>query len=154
MEAIRRGVKASIAGTYFSNTDIQNFGLNKTGSACLFIEAYSHQLYALGCVAAHTCRNDKWATHDFFVDSVLEGMQEAVREGGFDTEELLPTLLKRYGEFELYEANKRIQGEHFKASAELVAKQDSTADINAIYQALSSSTQQYMANVARMFGVN
>ncbi len=93
-EAIRRRVRASLTGAYFHHSEVQRFGLNDAGSAWLLTEAYAHQFYALGCIAAHTCRNDKWATFEFFVESALDGMRESERKGGLKTEQLAPSLLR------------------------------------------------------------
>jgi hypothetical protein len=151
-EAIRRGVRASLTGAYFHHSEVNNFGLNEAGSAWLLTEAYAHQFYALGCIASNACGNEKWATFDFFVESLLEGMREYEREGGPNTDQIAPVLLKRYVDFEKLGASRRVEGEHFKASAKLVAEQDESADIDAIAEALFSSTKRYMSDLKRMFG--
>jgi len=143
-EAIRRGVRASLTGAYFHHSEVQRFGLNDGGSAWLLTEAYAHQFYALGCITTHACRKDKWATFDFFVESAMKGIREAEQEGGMNAEQLAPTLLKRYRDFEAFGGEERIRGEHFRTSAILISEQDKSADIEAITQALSSSTQRYM----------
>lgn len=152
-EAIKRGVRASLTGAYFHHSDVQKYGLNKSGSSWLLTEAYAHQFYALSCIAAQACRNDKWATLDFFMEAALRGMREAEHEGGMDAEQLASILLKRYDDFEALDGAARTRGEHFKSSAILIAKHDESADIEAIAKALSASTARYMSDVGKMFGV-
>ena len=152
-EAIRRGVRASLTGAYFHHTQVQEFRLNDTGSAWLLTEAYAHQFYGLGCIVAHACREHKWATFEFFIESALEGMREAEREGGNNTDQLASILFKRYSDFEALGGEARMRGEHFKTSAMLVSEQDKSADVEAISQALNSSTQKYMKEAGKMFGV-
>lgn len=152
-EAIRRGIRASLTGAYFHHSDVQKYGLNNEGSAWLLTEAYAHQFYALSCITAHACRKDKWATLDFFMESAIEGIREAEREGGMKTEQLTPILLKRYDDFEAFDGEARTRGEHYKSSAILISKHDESADVEAITQALSKSTQRYMNDVGKMFGV-
>ena len=152
-EAIRRGVRASLTGAYFHHSEVQKYGLNKSGSAWLLTEVYAHQFYALSCITAQACRNEKWATLDFFMKAALGGMQEAEKEGGMDAKQLASTVLKRYDDFEALDGEARTRGEHFRSSAILISKQDQTADIEAIAKALSTSTARYMSDVGKMFGV-
>ncbi len=153
-EAIRRGVRTSLTGAYFHPSKVQKFGLNNEGSAWLLSEAYAHQLYVLGCITAHACRKDKWATFEFFCESAIEGMKESEREGGLNAEQLAVTLFKSYRVFESLTGEERLDGGHFRLSAALVAEQDETADIVSIERALIFSTKRYMADIGPMFGID
>ena len=152
-EAIRRGVRASLTGAFFHRTRVQEFGLNDEGSAWLFTEAYAHQFYVLGCITTHACKNERWATFEFFAKSAVDGIRESERTGGMNTEQLTPILLKRYSDFEALGSEARLRGEHYRSSAILVAERDESADIESITRALSSSTERYMVEAGKMFGI-
>ena len=152
-EAIRRGVRASFTGAYFHSSEIEKFGLNKSASSWLYTEALSHHLYALGYISASALKTEKWATLDFFFESAIDGMKEAEKNGGPSAEQIAPVVLKRYNEFEAFTGQERIDEAHYRSSAELVAKQDATANIEEITKTLKSSTESYVADSRKMFGI-
>lgn len=150
-EAIRRGVRASLTGAYFHHSEIDKFGLNESAAAWLYTEAIAHHVYALGCISAAALKAEKWATIDYFFESVIDGMKEANQHGGPITGQLAPTILKRFGEFERLSGQDRAKGAHYRSSAELVAKQDSAANLEAITEALRASTARFIFDVRKMF---
>lgn len=152
-EAIRRGVRASLTGAYLHPDQIATFGLNKRASAWLYTEAISHHIYALGYVSARALNEEAWATSAFFIDSVVDGMKEASKRDGPSVDQLSSIVLKRFVEFESFSGQDRISGVHYRSSAHLVAKQDSTADIETIARVLKTSTDQYVADARQMFCV-
>lgn len=152
-EAIRRGVRASLTGAYFHHSEIEKFGLNKSASAWLYTEAIAHHIYALGYISATALKTEKWATLDFFFESAIDGMKEAEKHDGPSAKQLAPSVLKRYGEFESFSGQERIEGAHYHSSAELIAKQDSAANLEIIENALRASTDRYVADARKMFGV-
>jgi len=145
-ESIRRGVRASLTGAYFHHSEIEKFGLNKSASAWLYTEAIAHHVYALGYISASALKSEKWATLDYFFESVIDGMKEAEQHGGLVAEQLAPTVLKRYSEFETLSGQERIEGAHYRSSAELVAKQDSATNLETITDALRISTERFVAD--------
>lgn len=152
-EAIRRGVRASLTGAYFHHSEIEEFGLNKSASAWLYTEAIAHHIYVLGYISSTALKTEKWATLDFFIESAIDGMKEAEQNGGPSAEQLAPSVLNRYSVFESFSGQQRIEGAHYRSSAELVAKQDPAADLEIIATALKASTDRYVADVRKMFGV-
>jgi len=152
-EAIRRGVRASLTGAYLHHSEIEKFGLNKSASAWLYTEAIAHHLYALGYISAAALRSESWATLEFFFDSAIDGMKEASLHGGPSAEQLAPIVLKRYGEFDAFAGEDRLNGAHYRSSANLVGERDPSADIDVIANALRASTERYVADARKMFGV-
>lgn len=152
-QAIRRGVRASFTGAYLHPSEIESFGLNKSASSWLYTEALAHHLYALGYVSASALKSDKWATLDFFFESAIDGMKEAEKNNGSVADQIAPIILKRYNEFGTFTGPERVEGKHYHSSAELIFKQDSTANIEAITTALENSTKNYVADARNMFGV-
>jgi len=152
-EAISRGVQASLTGAYFHPSQIEKYNLNKDASAWILTETYAHHLYAIGCIATHACQNDKWATFDFFVNSALEGIRKSEKKGGPNTDELAPIMFKRYSEMEAHSSEARLNDEHYRESALLVSKQDKSANIDVLTRAFKGSTEKYMEDVRKMFGV-
>ena len=152
-EAIRRGVRASLTGAYLHPSEIESFGLNKSASSWLYTEALAHHLYALGYISASALKTEKWATLDFFFDSAIDGMKEAEKNNGPVADQIAPVILKRYNEFESFTGQERVEVTHYLSSAELVAKQDSTANLEEITRALQTSTDKYVADASKMFGI-
>ena len=152
-EAIERGVRAVLTGAYFHHSEIELIGLNNSASAWLLTEAYAHQVYALGCISAHALRKDRWATMEFFVESAIEGMRKSGDKDGPSVEQLAPVIFKRYAIFEALSGGQRMAGDHFRDSACLVKDRDQSADVNKIAIMLKKSTDKYVADVQKMFGV-
>jgi hypothetical protein len=152
-EAIRRGVRASLTGAYFHHSEIEKFGLNESASAWLYTEAIAHHVYALGYISSAALKKEKWANLEFFFESAIDGMKEAEQHGGPSAEQLAPSVLNRYGEFEFFSGQDRIEGAHYRSSAELIARQDSTADLELITNALRKSTERYVADARKMFDI-
>ena len=152
-EAIERGVRAVLTSAYFHHSEIELLGLNKSASAWLLTEAYAHQVYALGCVSAHALRKDKWATMEFFVEAAIEGMRKSEDKDEPSVEQLAPIIFKRYAAFESLSGEHRMAGDHFRDSARLVKERDQSTGVDKIATMLKDSTDNYIAEVRKMFGV-
>lgn len=153
-EAIRRGVLAALTGAYFHPSQTEDFGLTKAAASWLYTEALAHLVYALGYVSsAALAGKGNWATFDFFVESALTGMRESEHKGGPLVDQIAPVVFKRYADFEAFTGQQRIDGAHYRSSANLIFSHDSKANVEDIEAALRAAVDNYAIDIRKMFGV-
>lgn len=151
-EAIIRAVRGSMLCAYLHPREIEKLGLNDAASFLLLTESFALHLNALGIIFSNECRQYKWATFDFFVDSVLDAIdQSEAKDTGVESSTIAPLILSRYPELERFSDKERLADKHYGDSANLVAKQDSTANIQEIVKILKSSTDRYFSDAKKMF---
>lgn len=153
-EALRRGVRAAMTGAYFHHSRVVNLGLNDSAGAYLYSEALAHQIYALGLAYGRALvGKENWATPDFFLKSVANGIRESEKEQGLIPGSMVSVLLKRFVDFECLSPQQRSENEHFADSAKRVRERDARADEQELIHALEDATRKYFGDVSKMFGL-
>ena len=90
---------------------------------------------------------------EFFVESAIEGMKNSESKDGPSIGRLTQIIFKRYAAFEELSGEHRLAGNHYRDSARLVKDQDQDADVDKIATMLKDSTDKYVADIRKMFGV-
>jgi hypothetical protein len=153
-EAVRRGVLASLTGAYLHHSEIERLGLNKSASSWLYTESLAHHVYALGTIFSHALSSaERWATQEFFVTAAESAFAAHESKNGLAPGTLSSVIFPRFGEFQSLRGEQRVAGEHYAASASAVRARDSKADTAAVHAMLRESTDRYVADARRMFGV-
>ncbi len=151
-EALRRGARAAMTGGFFHHSEVDGFGLNKEASSFLYTEALSHQIYALGLIFGETLvGKEKWATPEFFFESVGKGIAEHEKEQSLMPGSVSSFVFKRFMEIENLTPQERNNGEHFNQSTCLIKGKDISANSDDIVKALMTATEQYYSKAKKMF---
>lgn len=151
-EALRRGAKAIVLGSFYQHSQAEEHGLNERATAFLYSEALAHQLYALGqnyglsLVGKH-----KWATPEFFLRNVAGILIDQEREQQLPPGALSEVLLNRFMDFEQMSPQDRKDGRHFKQSATLVAERDSSANAAIISKSLEQCSRSFFDQARKVF---